>query len=60
MSTTVLIASAFEDHSDGTHPPRFETLAAMDRLNRILDLPYRDDMQDWAILLADAARIGAF
>lgn len=41
-------------------PPRCETRAATNRLSRILDLPCHDLMQDWAIELADAARISTF
>jgi hypothetical protein len=41
-------------------PPQFETRAAIDRLNQLLELPYHYGMQDWAIELADAARIYSF
>ncbi len=41
-------------------PPRYETRAAIDRLDRILQLSYMDWMQDWDIQLADSTRLTEF
>jgi hypothetical protein len=41
-------------------PPRYETRAAIDRLNRLLNLPYQNGMQDWDIELADPMRVNIF
>lgn len=53
-------SGSFETDFMEKRPPQFETRAAIDRLNQLLDLPYRNDMQDWAIELADAGRTGSF
>jgi hypothetical protein len=41
-------------------PPRYITRASMDRINRLLDLPYREEMQDWPIEVADPMRLHEF
>ena len=41
-------------------PIRYESWAAMDRLNTLLRLPYHEGMQDWAVELADADRVEEF
>ncbi len=41
-------------------PPRHPTRAAIDQLNRLLDLPYGGWEQDWEIELADPKRVNEF
>ena len=54
--------AAKAEYSDSDDPgtPRYLTHEAIDRLNKLLGLPWFDEMQDWDIQLADAARLNEF